>query len=544
MASKNESKVSRRDFLKKTAIAGAGVAAFAAGCAPRTVTEQPAAGATTEWSKEADVVVVGAGTSVVAALVAAKEGAKVIIVEKSPAFGGTTAASGGGFWVPNNYAMKAQGIEDSRENAITYMKRVTEGQSTDELIEAFVDAAPKMVEYLRDQFGWTFDVNTNRNFADYYSGEGSVPFGRTMYMFLDGQLAYGYGTYQAFRAAAEELGIEILFDTAGKELITNEAGEVIGLLAESAGSQIAIKANKGVILGTGGFDHDRTWTKHFLRGPIFFSNAVITNTGDGQKMGMKLGASLRNMNESWGLPGFLLDAEKLQGEADWQMYRGKPNAIVVNKYGERIGNEACPYEQFQRSFWYYDSGLMEYRNTPSFWIADATYAQYYPMPGSNYQVGVVPEWITQADTLEELCEKLGVDFAGMQKTLEVFNPNALEGVDPVWHRGENPFDVDTAGDYIGRTDLKNVCLAPIETGPFYGAAYYPGTCGTNGGLEINKDGQVIDLNGNPIPGLYAVGNTSGSVMGAAYPGGGSTLGAGFAFGYLAALHAVAKEPAA
>ena len=166
------------------------------------------------------------------------------------------------------------------------------------------------------------------------------------------------------------------------------------------------------------------------------------------------------------------------------------------------------------------------------------------MPGSNYQVGVVPEWITQADTLEELAEKLGIDYEGLQKTLEVFNANALEGKDPVWHRGENPFDVDTAGDYMGRTDLKNVCLGPVETGPFYGAAYYPGTCGTNGGLEINKNGQVVDLNGNVIPRLYAVGNTSGSVMGAAYPGGGSTLGAGFTFGYLAALHAVASEPVA
>ena len=298
MVEKRESKVSRRDFLRNTAIAGAGVAAFAAGCAPKTVSEQ-SAGKTPEWSKEADIVVVGAGTSVVGALVAAKEGAKVIIVEKSPAFGGTTAASGGGFWVPNNYAMKAKGIEDSRENAVKYLQRVTEGQSTDELIEAFVDGSTKMVEYLRDQFGWTFDVNTNRNFQDYYTGEGSVPFGRTMYMFINDQLAYGFGTYQAFRAAADELGIEILFDTAGKELITNDAGEVIGLLASSAGSDIAIKANKGVILGTGGFDHDRNWTKHFLRGPIYFSNAVITNTGDGQKMGMWIGAAIPLIIHSW-----------------------------------------------------------------------------------------------------------------------------------------------------------------------------------------------------------------------------------------------------
>ncbi len=536
MVDKVKNAASRRDFLKMTAFASAGMAALAAGCAPRSAAQN----SDTEWSKEADIVVVGAGTVIVAALVAAKEGAKVLVIEKSPAFGGTTALSGGGFWVPNNYAMKEQGIADSREGAIAYLQRVTEGQSTDELITTYVDSAPKMVEYLRDQFNWKFVTNTSRNFGDYYAGEGSVPYGRTLYMANeDGSLQYGFGTYQTFKAALDELGVEVLFDTAATDLITNETGEVIGLVAQSGNSAMNIKANKAVILGTGGFDHNRTWAKHFLRGPIFFSNAVFTNTGDGQMMGMKLGASLRNMNESWGLPGFLLDADKFQGEADWQMYRGKPGAIVVNKYGERIGNEACPYEQFQRSFWYYDSGLFEYRNTPAFWIADSKYAEYYPFPGSNYQVGVIPEWVQQADTLEELCNKLGVDAAGLQATLEVFNPNAEAGIDPVWHRGENPFDVDTAGDYMGRTDLKNVTLAPIATGPFYGAPYYPGTCGTNGGLEINTNGQVMHLNGQPIPRLYAVGNTSGSVMGAAYPGGGSTLGAGFTFSYLAALHAVA-----
>ena len=536
---KNESfNTSRRKFLKTSALATVGVAAVAAGCSPKQASEQTAS---MEWDKEADVVVVGSGTVTVAALVAAKEGAKVIVLEKSPAFGGTTAVSGGGAWIPNNYAMQAAGIEDSREAAISYMKRVTENQSTDELIEAYVDAGPKMIEYLRDQFGIKMDVSASRQYGDYYPGEGSVPYGRTVYVVDDeGTNVGAQGAFAMYKAALDEMGVEIMFETPGKKLLTNDAGEVIGIVAESAGSEIRIKANKGVILGTGGFDHNKEWTQHFLRGPIFWSNAVVTNTGDGHVMGMELGASLRNMNESWGLPGFVLDFDKLQGEADWQVYRGKPGAIVVNKHGERIGNEACPYEQFQRAFWYYDTGTFEWRNTPSYFIADGSFAEYYFLPGSGYQIGVVPDWMVVADTLEELAEKLGIDYEGLQATLEVFNPNAEEGVDPVWHRGENPFDLDTAGDYMGRTDLKNICLAPIQKPPFYGAAYYPGTCGTNGGLQINKNGQVLHVTGKIIPGLYAVGNTSGSVMGAAYPGGGSTLGAGYTFGYLAALHATSK----
>ena len=129
-----------------------------------------------------------------------------------------------------------------------------------------------------------------------------------------------------------------------------------------------------------------------------------------------------------------------------------------------------------------------------------------------------------------------------EATLNKFNPNALEGVDPDWHRGEADFDKGTAGDLTGtRTELKNNCLAPIEVGPFYGCKYVPGTCGTSGGLRINANAQVLNVWGQPIEHLYAVGNTSGSVMGAAYPGGGSTLGAGCVFGMLAGRHAAAVK---
>jgi hypothetical protein len=257
-------------------------------------------------------------------------------------------------------------------------------------------------------------------------------------------------------------------------------------------------------------------------------------------MGMALGADLRNMNSCWGLPSMPLDKEKLLGEVDWFMYRGKPGAIVVNKYGERIGNEASAYHVFNRAFWNWDTGKFEWRNTPSYFICDSSFTERYYLPGSGYQAGVIPDWMTQADTLEELCEKLGIDTEGFNATLEVFNPNAENGVDPLFHRGEYQFDLISSGDAT-RTDLKNNCLAPISQGPFYGCEYVPGTCGTNGGLRINANAQVIDVKGNPIPRLYAVGNTSGSVFGDSYPGGGGTLGAGGVFGMLAGRHAVSLE---
>jgi succinate dehydrogenase/fumarate reductase flavoprotein subunit len=530
--------VSRRSFLKKTALVGASLAAAGSlqACAPKA-----SGAADVKWDKEVDVVVVGSGTVVIAALAAKDAGAEsVLILEKGPAFGGTSALSGGGFWLPVNYNMAANGLEDNRDDAIKYLKTVTAGQSSDELIENYVDNANKLAEWLRDTYKYEWVLGANKNYADYYEVDGFRDYGRTMYMAADGQQLYGGGTWQVFRKTVDELGIEVMTETAGKKLITNEAGEVIGITAEGVSGTLNIKAKKGVILGTGGFDYNKDMTSAFLRGPIMASNAVNTNTGDGQRMGMEIGADLRNMNSCWGVPFYPLVPEKMQGEADWQMYRGKPGSIVVNKYGERIGNEAAAYHVFNRSFWAYDSGKFEWRNTPSFWICDSDFTERYFMPGSGYQVGVVPEWMLQADTLEELAEKLGVDAAGLAATVEAFNANAEEGVDPIWHRGEFQFDLNTAGDAT-RTELKNSCLAPIAKGPFYGSTYVPGTCGTNGGLRINTNAQVLNIAGQPIPRLYAVGNTSGSVFGDAYPGGGACLGSGGVMSMLAGFHAAALE---
>lgn len=543
--------VSRRSFLKKTAILGASLAATGgiAACAPSTVqeTEAPVISAPEEinWDKEVDVLVVGSGTAIFAALAAKDAGAaSVLVIEKGVTFGGTSALSGGGFWLPLNYRMKEDGVEDNRDDAIKYLTTVSAGQSDDALIAAYVDNANRMAEWMRDTFGFTWfltsETGQGKAYQDYYEVPGFRSYGRTIYLVKGDTWGMAAAAWAEMKTTAEGLGIEIMLETAGKELLINSAGEVIGLLAEGSTGPLYIKAKKGVVLGTGGFDFNPEMRSAYLRGPIVGSAAVRTNTGDGQIMGMKIGADLRNMQSLFGLPYFPLDEEKLQGEMDPTMYRGKPGNIVVNKYGERIGNEASAYHVFNRAFWVYDTGKFEWRNIPAFWIADSTYAQSWVFPGSNYQAGVVPDWMVKADTIEELCDQLGIEKEGLKATLAVFNPNAAEGKDPVWHRGEYQFDLNTAANaYL--TMLKNPCLSPIENGPFYGYQYGPGSFGTNGGLRINENAQVLNVKGNPIPRLYAVGCTSGSVHGDAYPGGGACLGQGSVFGYLAGRHAAGLE---
>jgi len=530
--------VSRRSFLKKTAMVGVGLAAAGSlpACAPKASgTAEP------KWDKEVDVVVVGSGTVAIAAIAAKDAGVEsVLILEKGPVFGGTSSLSGGTFWIPVNYVMAANGIEDNREDAIKYLQITAAGQSSDELITTFVDNGNKMLEWLRDKYQYEWLNSGSKGFADYYEVDGFRPSGRGVGIAVDGKKTNGGGAWQVIRKTVDDLGIEVMTETAGKKLITNTAGEVIGITAEGVNGSMNIKAKKGVILGTGGFDYNKEMANAYLRGPILASNAVTTNTGDGHLMAMELGADLRNMNSCWGLPFYPLNLDKMQGEPDWQIYRGKPGSIIVNKYGERIGNEASAYHVYNRAFWVYDTGKFEWRNTPSYWICDSTFPEHYFMPGSGYQMGVVPEWIVQADTLEELAEKLGVDVDGLNATLAVFNPNAEAGVDPIWHRGEYQFDINTAGD-VNRTDIKNPCLAPIAKGPFYGSQIVPGTCGTNGGPRINANAQVLNAFGQPIPRLYAVGNLSGSIFGDSYPGGGGCLGAGGVMGMLAGFHAAKLE---
>jgi hypothetical protein len=212
---------------------------------------------------------------------------------------------------------------------------------------------------------------------------------------------------------------------------------------------------------------------------------------------------------------------------------GKPGCIVVNRDGQRFFDEAGPYARVIRAFQHFDPDTLEYTNIPGFAIIDSVYRMNYSF--ANYDPKMeFPRWISRANSLEELAAMLGIDAAGILETVTHFNEHAKRGEDPDWHRGESAFDQQTAGD--SSRGLLNSCLAPLAEPPFYGVPVWPGVLGTKGGLRINANAQVLNVWGEPIPAFYAVGNCTGSVMGAGYPGGGSTIGAGLTFSYIAANH--------
>lgn len=522
--------ISRRSFLKTAAIAGAatagaGVLGGLPGSGARAISAQGV-----DWTHEADVVVIGSGTGQAAAIRAAVNGLSAIVLEKAATGGGTTGISGGAIWIPNNFRMQEYGIPDSREQALEYLSHATFGQSTPELLEAYVDNCNVMLDFIRTQ---GIDWNIGQGFQDYYPQfPGGVPEGRSLSPISTIEGASGGGALaRMLQKAGEAAGVQYLFSTPARRLILNDDGSIAGVQAEADGQEVNVQAKRGVIVASGGFDHNAEMALHYLRGPVYHSSAARGCTGDGQLMGMAAHANLRNMNEIWGWPVFYNE------EGGYALMAlapelGKPGTIAVNSKGQRFFNEAGPYDSATRTFYTYDNGTHTYQNIPGFLIFDNGYRTRYSL-GFQPIPDPLPSWIVTADTLEELAGLLEIDAVALAATVERFNANAVLGIDPEYHRGESAFDQLTGGDRT-RTDIANPNLAPVAEAPFYAAKLWPGSLGTCGGLQINTSAQVLDVWGEVIPGLYATGNASGSVMGAGYPGGGGTIGAGMTFGMIAA----------
>jgi 3-oxosteroid 1-dehydrogenase len=139
-------------------------------------------------------------------------------------------------------------------------------------------------------------------------------------------------------------------------------------------------------------------------------------------------------------------------------------------------------------------------------------------------------WLHKAESLDALASEIGVDAETLRATVDRFNADAIRGVDPDFHRGESAND-----RYYSDARVKpNPSLGPVETPPFYAVEVYPGDLGTKSGLVTDVGGRVLDGDGRAIPGLYAAGNSTASVMGTAYPGAGGTIAPALTFGFLAA----------
>ncbi|RVQ68673.1 FAD-binding protein [Croceicoccus ponticola] len=536
------------------------------------------------WDLEVDVAVLGSGGAAMTAAIAAHDfGAKdVVILEKTGMVGGTTAMSGGMLWVPGNPHQLKAGYEDNDEDIVAYLDALSPGALDPETLMAFMESGPEMLSYLAERTPVSLHVfNDFPDYQPYLPGakpDGGRSLDNAAFSFArlgkwasrvnPSKMAYPLrgslmeavtgaldeatlaereaGDYRGLgQALAGSLflavldrGIPVEFEKRARKLI-KDGDRVIGVIAEDAdGKDFRVRARRGVVIATGGFEWNEKLVQTFLRGPLTGPVSVPENEGDGLLMAIDAGAQLGNMQHAYWMQSVLeMKPQHRNAKANYLLgsdERARPGAILVNKKGKRFVNEAANYNALGKSLHAFDGGTHEYANLPYWLIIDDRYRNKYHTFNTPAG-GPVPSFMMQADTLEELAEMAGIDPAGLVAQVAHFNEMVRNGHDDDFNRGDNSYDnFYMWGDMDFEPPYRT--LGAIDQGPFYAVKMEAGALGTAGGPRTNAEAQVIDWNDRPIPGLYAAGNAMCAVLGEGYGGAGGTLGPGLTFGYIAGRH--------
>ncbi len=362
----------------------------------------------------------------------------------------------------------------------------------------------------------------------------------------DPRLLMGNALIGRLLAAARRLGVTILTEAKVDDLVT-EDGAVTGVVVTQGATTRRLAATRGVVLASGGFTRHPTRRQEMLPAPApEWSPAAPGHTGELHDIVLGLGAhygSGQAQNAFWApisvrarkdgsmaaFPHFVLD-------------RSKPGTVCVGRDGRRFVNESRSYHEFVGAMY---AANRDGATIPAYLVADGVALKKYGLGmvrpgGGNLKPFLDDGYLVTADTLDALAAKLGIDAAGLAETVGRMNAYAAAGDDPEFHRGVTVYE-RANGDPTAGT--KNPTLGPIATAPFYAVRLWPGDIGAAMGLVTDTDARVLREDGDPIPGLYAVGNDAQSIMGGVYPGPGITIGPAIAFGYIAARHASGRAAA-
>ncbi|OHV43567.1 FAD-dependent oxidoreductase [Pseudofrankia sp. BMG5.36] len=549
-----------------------------------------------DWEYATDVVVVGSGGGLCGAVTAAVHGLETLVIEKEPLIGGSTAMSGGVLWLPNNPLMRAEGVPDSFDEAMAYFDSVVgevRPASSKERRAAYINEGVNMIRFLQD-LGMSF--RRCEGYSDYYaemrgvvgyssrgrSIEPTVTDGNELGPWLaklrpgiaaslgvvvftgesaalqtikrspravttaakvaartaagklkgESRLANGAALVAQALKIAIEHEVSIWTETPLVDLVV-ENGRVTGVVAKRCGRDIRIRANRAVLLSSGGFAQSAEMRQRYSMQPNSGAWTVASpgDTGEVIEAAIQYGAASDLMDDAWWIPASVMPDGR---PAPHVGERSKPGSIIVDQTGDRYFNEALSYMEAGRQL-YARNESTGGKAVPSWLIMDGRNRSRYLF---SFQPNTPDEWISsgymkRADTIEELARQCGIDPVRLSATVDRFNGSARQGVDPDFHRGEGAYE-----RYMGDALHKpNPALGPVEKPPFHAVALYPGDVGTSGGLLSDEFARVLDTEQRPIAGLYATGNCTATVMGHAYPGAGASIAASFVFAYIGMKHA-------
>lgn len=331
-----------------------------------------------------------------------------------------------------------------------------------------------------------------------------------------------------------------------------EDGRVTGVVVERQGREHEVRATGGVIVNAGGFSRDFEFRQKVTDGPVTKdgTNVNLADTGDMLKQMVAIGADTdcldhalwvctsRNVDGSWPEGTTGKDGSHLPFLHNLDL--AFPHSILVDQLGKRFVNESGDEMEVGDAL-YTRNRETNGKAIPAWVIFDKRHRDRYPWgsmpPGKTPKSWIDSGYMKKADTLEELARQCGIDAGGLAEEIRRFNAFCATGRDEDFARGHSVSD-RAHGDPTVRP---NPNLGAIEQGPFYAVAFYPGDVGTAGGVVTDQYARVVTVDGEFIPGIYAVGNTAASVFGRHYPGPGGSLASAITFGYIAALHALQRN---
>lgn len=552
-------------------------------------------GADETWDTEI-LVIGGGGAGLSAAISAAQNGAKVTLIEKAAVLGGNSFHAGGAFNAvdPEGQAsvIMAKATKDTLDSYLTVNKDTPELhldlfpewipvlEALQEEIKAFNAANEGKtagvdlpgfdsvnlamwhmyiggLRQMNDGTWTASDVDLARSLAsnglEAYKwlgtlGVGGISYGTgltrlntvlgAMWPRTHGYSA-GNGLIKPLKEAALKAGVTICTETEGTKLLVNASGKVVGATAEKAdGTKITINTAKGVVLASGGYcanpamvkEYDQYWGEN-LSATTLSTNAG-TNTGDGIKMAMDIGAATRDLGVSQMMPssspikGTMTDG--LWASAESQLWIGADGKRFVDEYAERDVLAIASMAQPDGIFYIIYAG-----GTDANGVCKGVNGSNDP----RLKGALSGNHVWYGSTLAELAEATKTPAGGatssfteeqLRTVIEQYNKYVEDQYDPDFHKGNITGYIDLAS--IEADPNMGICITPRKASLHH----------TMGGVVINTNTEVIDTEGNVIPGLWAAGEVTGGVH-AGNRLGGNAVADIFTHGQIAGKNAAASK---
>lgn len=514
----SDSEISRRSFLGMGAAAAVLAGAGLAGCSGNAASGSTDSGGSADeiaWTKETDVVVVGlGGAGCAAAIEANKEGAEVVVLEMTKDGGGSTSVCGGFIFMGGGTELQKKfGYDETVDQYFDYLASAAGDNANTDFIKIICDSGADLYSWCVE-CGMDFDsgeVDPEHHLGGYNAGFSLGFSGNEMarqYASVTPPIPHGHmpqpgssgaDIFEPLKATVEGAGIEVLYETPGTQLFIDDSGRVIGISAQGPDGEVLIKAKKGVVLTCGGFTNNDDMVNDFYPYPTLLGVGRVaggTENGSGILMGLAAGAATRGMG-NFQVGRTIVTKNELLA-----------NGVLVDAVGHRIVAED------------------EYNSFIGKAIVQAPTAQCYLIVDdetwNETNVDGKDEPMVSADSIAEIAAALYVDADILTNTFDFYNASVALGNDREF--GKDP-----------------KFLKDMSAGPFH--VIYAGTetmyTGSLGGLKIDTDARVLDLEGNAIPGLYSAGRNSGSIYGW-YMGSGSSMADCLTFGRIAGKNVAAE----